>query len=315
MISNTEGTTVLSALGWVDQDAVWRFDAVSGSIDTVPLGTGARYLSLHSTGADRFSVAHHFDGGRFEVTAHSFFDFPDVLACAVVGPHRNELSGDARAWDGVPLVYVEYLCFEPWKDYVLLKVEPSTNRVEVQGLPWYDDRYDKGYQGVVDVLELPDEGMALVSVQRSSRLILHGLATGTQKGTLDLGGRGGNPKLYLAKGGTSIWASDYDTLVRIERNPLKVVRTAHLQGAFAGTQQFIGDFYLSRDEELCVVARPFSGDVVALDAATLKVRSSAKLGRQPLDVALLPDARVVSRDWKTGDLLQGTLKRRRWFLG
>jgi hypothetical protein len=64
-----------------------------------------------------------------------------------------------------------------------------------------------------------------------------------------------------------------------------------------------------------VVARPFSADVVGVDVATLKITQSAKLGRQPLELVALPDGEVIARDWKTGDLLRGRLKRRSfgWF--
>jgi hypothetical protein len=62
-------------------------------------------------------------------------------------------------------------------------------------------------------MELSGEDSALISVQRSSQLILHDLQTGMMKRSLDLGGRGGNPKLQFRKGGVDIWASDCDTLV------------------------------------------------------------------------------------------------------
>ena len=63
-----------------------------------------------------------------------------------------------------------------------------------------------------------------------------------------------------------------------------------------------------------MVARPFRGDVVGIDAATLKIKRSARLGRQPLEVAAVQQGDVVARDWKTGDLLRGKLERR-WFAG
>jgi hypothetical protein len=50
-----------------------------------------------------------------------------------------------------------------------------------------------------------------------------------------------------------------------------------------------------------------------MNASTLKVAQVAKLGRQPLEAMALPGGDVVARDWKTGDLLRGTLKRRRMF--
>jgi len=44
------------------------------------------------------------------------------------------------------------------------------------------------------------------------------------------------------------------------------------------------------------------------------MKSSAKVGQQPLEVVALPGGGIVARDWKTGDLLRGTLERR-WFAG
>lgn len=314
MISNPERTVLVSSVGWVDHDVLWRFDAPAARTERLPLSSGARYLSLHSSGAGHFSVGHHFDGARAELTVHSFSDPKNVLARATITEGERKMTGDASAWKEVPLLYVEYLSFEPWKDFVLLKLSPSTGQIEVQRLEWYDDRYDKGYQGIIGVLELPGEDAALVSVQRSSELVLHDLATGRTNGSIDLGGRGGNPILQFRNGGNEIWASDYDTLVVLERKGWRIVRSARLQGAAAGTQQFIGDYSFAPDEQICVVARPFSNDIVGIDAATLKIRRSAKVGRQPLEVVALPQGEVVARDWKTGDLLRGRLERR-WFAG
>ena len=307
MISNPERTTLISSVGWVDHDALWRFDVPAASTECLALGSGARYVSLHSSGSGRFSVGHHFDGARFELTVHSFSNPGHVLSRATVKDDEKKLVGDASAWGEVPLLYVEYLGFAPWRDFVLLKISPSTGQIEVQRLEWYDETYDKDYQGVIDVLELPGENSALVSVQRSSLLILHDLETGMKKGALDLGGRGGNPKLQFRNVGKEIWASDYDTLVVIQRKDWRILRSARLQRADAGTQQFIGDYSFAPDEDICVVARPFSGDVVGIDAATLKIKRSAKLGRQPLELAALGRGEVVARDWKTGDVLRGKL--------
>jgi hypothetical protein len=313
MISNPERTVLVSSVGWVDHDFLWRYDVRASTAERISLGTGARYLSLHSSGAGHFSALHHFDGARLELTVHRFSDPRDILARASVNSKERKLDGDGAAWKDVPLLYVDYLDFAPWKDFVLLKIAPSTGRIDVQRLEWYDETFDKGYQGVIDVLELPGEDSALVSVQRSSQLVLHDLETGTKKGSIDLGGRGGNPKLQLRKSGSEIWASDYDTLVVIQREDWRIIRSARLQGAGAAAQQFIGDFSFAPDGDSCVVARPFSGDVVGIDAVTLKIKRAARLGRQPLEVIALPHGEVVARDWKTGDMLHGRLERR-WFV-
>ena len=314
MIRNPEATTLLSSLGWVDHDALWRFDGRDGTSERVPLESGARYLSLHSSGSDRFAVAHHFDGRRFEVSVRSFADPSGVLARAVIAGEESAVTGDSSAWSGVPQLYVEYLRFAPWNDFVLLRISPSTSSIDVQRLQWYDDSYDKAYQGVIGVMELPVAGSALVSVQRSSRLILHDTETGMQRRSIELGSRGGNPSLELRNSGKEVWAIDYDTLVVVRTDDWQIDRRARLQSANRGTQQFIGDFSFAPDQELCVVARPFTGDIVAVDIATLRIKRSAKIGRQPLEVAALPRGEVVARDWKTGDLLRGALKRR-WFAG
>jgi len=312
MISNRARTTLISSLGWVDRDSLWRFDVNSSRNDRLPLETGAQWTSLHSSGTDRFSTGHHFDGSRFEISVRSFADPVQVLARAVITSANNELAGDLSAWLDVPRLYLEYLNFHPWKDFVLIKLVPSKGQIELQRLEWYDSGYDKDYQGLVDTLELPDKDLALVSVQRSSRIILHDLKAGTQKGFIDLGNRSGNPKLQFRDEAREIWASDYDMILVIATASLRIVRKARLQSAWSGTQQFIGDFSFLPDADICAVARPFSGDVVGIDTRTLRIKSSTKLGRQPLEVAGLHDGRIIARDWKTGDLLRGELDRRRF---
>ena len=87
----------------------------------------------------------------------------------------------------------------------------------LQRLEWYDLSYDKDYQGVIDVIALPDPRYALVSVQRSSVLIVHDLETGKAHQKVALGTQLGNPRLTLRD--NIVWATDYDTLVQIDLNP------------------------------------------------------------------------------------------------
>jgi len=309
MISNAERTVLLSSLGWVDHDALWRFDVRTFRVDSIPLASGARYVSLHASGSDTFAVAHHFDGARAEVTVRRVTEPARVLARAAVGDGTATLHGDSGAWQGVPRLYIAYLGFEPWKDFVLLNISISTGRIEVQRLEWYDNSYDKMYQGVVGVVEIPGGRSALVSVQRSSRLILHDLATGTRKGLVDLAGKLGNPEVRWRSATQEIWASDYDTIVVIDPKKWRPTRSARVQRGANGAQQFIGEYSFGPDGA-CIVARPFSGDVVSLDPSTLKIKQTAKVGGQPLEAAALPDGDVMARDWKTGDVLRGSLRRR-----
>src|SRR5262245_60126060 len=113
MISDRDRTTLISSLGWVDHDALWRFDVASGRLDRIDLASGAWHLSLQPSGESRFCVGHHFDGTRFEMTVHAFTDPAQVLARAVVMDGEQRWEGDASVWEGGPLLLVAYLGFAP----------------------------------------------------------------------------------------------------------------------------------------------------------------------------------------------------------
>ena len=307
MIVNRERTTVLSSIGWVDGDAIWCLDTASGTPRTIPLHTGARYSSLHGSDTERFVIVHHFDGARFMASVSLFSAAEITVSAASYENGRTSLSGNAAAWDGLPQLFTSYLG-QPWNDHVLVRIE--SGHVHIQRLEWYDSSYDKGYQGVIDVIALPDPRYALISVQRSSELVLHDLETGQASRKISLGTRQGNPRLTLRRSGKEVWATDYDTLVSVDTGSWSVRRTKRLQGAISGTRQFIGDYSFSADGGCCV-ARPYSGDVVVVDER-LKIRRKARLGRQPHEAIELPNGDVIARDWKTGDLLRGRMQQIGW---
>src|SRR5688572_4682760 len=150
MIVNRERTTVLSSLGWVDGDAIWCFDLGSGEARTIPQNTGAGHTSLHASATERFVAIHHFDDNRFSASV-GLFSAPEItVSSATYANGRTSLTGNADAWTGLPNLFVTCLA-EPWHDFVLIKIEAG--HVHLQRLEWYDEEsYDKGYQGVVDVL-------------------------------------------------------------------------------------------------------------------------------------------------------------------
>jgi hypothetical protein len=313
MIASGDQRLLISSMGWIDHDSLWVFDVPSSDVTLVPLKSGARYLSLHCCHPAYFAVVHHFDGPRFEVTVRGFGDPGRTLAQGTLQVDSSLLVGDPHLWKYVPRLYVEYLSFTPWNDFVLLAISPATGQIEPQRLEWYNDTYDKGYQGVTDVLELPDGDSAIVTVQRSSNLILHDLRNGTSGGTVELAGRGGNPHLCMRREARELWASDYDSLVVLDPVSWRPIRSARFQTDLAGIRQFIGEFSFDQSELLCALARPFSGDVLGVNPATLEVASQVKVGGQPLEVALTGPDQVVARDWKSGTLLRGQLARRRWW--
>jgi hypothetical protein len=180
-----------------------------------------------------------------------------------------------------------------------LFVASDGRSAELQPLEWFnDDAFDLMYQGLLRPVEVPGRREVLFPIQRDSSPVLYDPVARKVVRRVDLAGEGGNPTLEFRRGGTELWADDYDTLLRIDPNDWS-------------TRQFIGDWTFTPDESRCLVARPFSGDAVALDTQRFKVVARAALGRQPLQAIASADGRVVARDWKTGDLLTGRLKRTR----
>ena len=299
----------MSSLGWVDHGGLWAFHVADGRETRVPLGD-AEWLSLHPGRDDHFAVMHHFEGARVEITVHTLGGPQEILGRAVLAGDGGRVEGAAAAWARVPAYYTAYCREAAWRDYGLVRVDAAAGRVESQPFDWYDDGYDKMYQSIVGVAEVPGQDLVIVSVQRDSHPVLYDPVARRKVGVIDLAGHAGNPTLRFRRHAPELWADDYDVLLKLEPGTWRRLRARRLQSAFAGTAAFIGQFCFDAEETLCVVARPFSGDVIALEARTMRKRFRARTGGQPLDAMALPDGSVVAREWKTGATLRARLERR-----
>ena len=310
MISHSGFSSIVSSLGWIDGGSLWCLDADSLKVRMVHISEG-KYLSLKLGRNGYFSVVHHYDSDRLEITAHSLKDPGEILSRWTLDGTSGYMEGGKEIWENLNRYYVNYLSRSDLTDFVLIDVSLN-GRAAVQELPWYDDQYDKGYQGIIGVTEIPNSNCVIVSIQRNSNPVIYDPTEQRKIGEITLSGNGGNPTLYFRCTKNELWADDYDTLLKIEVGTWRVVKSRRLQDSVSGTSQFIGQFVFDSGEKLCAVARPFSGDIVAIDTKNLKTRYRAKMGRQPIEVAILPNKKVVARDWKTGDLLIGKLGRT-WF--
>lgn len=327
MLINDSGTVCVSNLGWVDQGSLWVYRIGVEKPRRLPLSP-ASWLQLSAGRNDHFAAVHRLGDDRLRLTAHRYDD-PGQIVSAIdfaAPPVRQQLAesvpgsasgaplgakflGEVGAWSFLPRAYMGYA----FGAYQLLLVDASTQSATVQTLAWFAESYDVGYQAITGAVEIPGSPLLALPIHRDSSPVLYDLEAQARVGRIHLSDHSAGPQLYFRRKSRELWAGDLNTLLRVELNTWRVLGRLVLQEHAQHLQLWIGKFSFDREEELCLVARPFSGDAVAVQAEKFEVTHQAALGRQPLKAVLAQGDRVIARDWKTGKLLEGTLKGSRRF--
>ena len=201
MIVDSKSHTAVSNLGWVDRGSIWVCNFDDSTPSRVEL-SDAKYLKVYPGGDDHFSLVHHFDSDRLTVTAHTFVDVGTPIAKVEIVPSNSStsmaqdaaasiaatFSGDMAAWAFVPRAYVAYA----FGFLHLVLIDRSMRRVEIQKFPWFDSTYDHLYQGIIDVLQVPESEQLIISVQRDSDPVLYDPVKGKVLRKIPLANRRGN---------------------------------------------------------------------------------------------------------------------------
>src|SRR5262249_49785468 len=307
MLINSPESHVISNLGWIDRGNLWVCDTESSQITTIPL-SDADYLTLHRGDGDIFAVVHNFANERLEISAHDISAPQEDLSRISFIAGLAEFAGDPLVWLKLPRAYVI------GANYLLL-LDARKQTAELREFAWFKESYDHDVQGIIGVTEVPGKALVIVSIQRDSEPVLYCPEEDQVMRKIPLAGRSGSPVFRFRKGATEAWVNDYDMLLRLNPEDWSIQDQVRLQWEPPGIDRFIGDFAFNKDESLCAVARPFSGDVIALDTSSFNVTHRVRLGKHPFDVVLLANGRIIARDWQSGALLKGSLKpRRRWWL-
>jgi hypothetical protein len=316
MIINKAGTQAISNMGWIDRGSLWSYMLGGSGPSQVRLSV-AKWLSIVEGIEEHFAVVHHFEDGSIDITAHSFQDVTQVISCIELrkseskSSHASSLgvstfNGDSSVWSSLPKAYI----FNSLEDAVLLLVEGGQKKVQIQSLPWYKEGFDLLYQGIVSVTKVPGVSLLVVSIQRDSEPVLYDPTSKKVIRKIKLAGRLGNPQLFFRRKVPELWASDYDSLLRLDIQSWNVLDVLKLQEPKGEMKKMnVGEYCFDIDEGYCVVARPYSGDVVGIDTNTFKIALRADTGGQPQEVGALRGGFVVARDLQTGQLLESTLKR------
>lgn len=293
MIFDAETQTMVGNLGWLDKGALWKFDLRSQTEDWISV-EGAQYLTLRPGSNGFFRLVHHQSADQ-AVSIRRVREPARELASVRYNSGTPAFQGDLDLWKQVDPAMIIQTSSGPR----LRLINVAEQRLVDLDLTWFTNgNYDLGYQGLVDCMTMTGTGTIVVSVQRSSKLVLIDPDKDGPIGAIELADRGGNPTLRK-RTGNDFHASDYDTLCRVDSRSFAVSQSAVLQEAAApNTRQFVGDYDIGSGT--CAVARPFSGDVLLLDSESFKVLGHAKVGGQPLAVCLISESTVLTRDWKTG---------------
>lgn len=315
MIVNAAGTLALSNFRWADAGNLWSYVLDEPEPKQNRL-SAAKWLTLVQGTQDYFAIVHHFEDGRVTLTSHSYRNISETISSIELQIENvksydvemavSRFTGEDSAWSFLPRAYV----VRPFEEALLLLVDWSQKATQIHSPSWYKESYDTMYQGILDVTEIPGSSLLIFSMQRDSEPAVYDPSTRKIMKKLKLGGDSGAPQLFFRRDAPELWASDYDTLVRLDSRSWDVLNRLKLQEGRSGmVRSNIGKYYFSQDESLCLVARPHSGDVVGIDPNTFAVTLQVETGGQPEDVGLLRGGLAVARDLKTGALLQGTLQR------
>lgn len=312
MIVDSTERFVIDNMGWVDHAAIWCLDLANDTVRQIGLGAGG-YLTLIQGDRDLFIAVRRESVTVVEATVHMAGSPSDVLARLRVEQGRATLTGQMDLWGSLPRVFVaNHSRFANVVRPVLFVVDHRRDTVDLHELPWYEEGYDLGYQGLLDPVPVPGSDLLLMPVQRDSEPIVYDLTERRKVGSIKLANRHGNPTLRFRRTAPELWADDYDTLLRLDIDSWRIRDERRLQEDIVSKVQgrnslgraFIGEYCFDLDEVRCAVARPFSGDIVVLDTASFRQALRVPTGSQPLSVALLRDGRVIARDWKTGNLIR-----------
>jgi len=315
MIVDPAGTHAISNLRWLDHGNLWTYSLGDSESRAVHV-SDAQWLSLVSGSGEYFAAVHQRESGTVRLTAHSYLNTAETVSSIELEIGDNKVRdatkltvsfmGETSVWSFLPKAYIVHA----FEDELLLLVDLSQRAGQTQPLHWYKGAYDTLYQGILGVAEVPGSPLVIVSIQRDSEPVLYDPVARKVVRKLKLTGRHGGPQLFFRRTAPELWASDYDTLLRLDLHSWNVLDVLKLQEPKGEMKRMnVGEYCFDIDEDFCVVARPYSGDVVGIDTKTFKIALRAETGGQPQEVGALRGGFVVARDLKTGQLLRSTLKR------
>jgi hypothetical protein len=314
MITAPDGSYILdSRPAWFANAAepgLWKLEApFDGRPALIPFPTGIKRGRLISGEAGWFGIwtqSDKLDG--FELHACRFDALDRSLARTRWTRTGVGHDGETSAWRHLPPFYLTNV-----PDFPLAFTLREDGVLHPLNFDWYnDENYDQLYVYPSCLVREPNVGDLIVGMYRSGNIIVCDPETGAKKRQATLPNTYHSSPLISDARSNVLWAMGYDTLFRLRLPELDVLKSRRIQESVYSpeakmmTGAFVGNMVLQTDHGRICVARPFSGDVLGLDHVSLEPVARAVTGGDPLHLAIVGDE-VISRSWKTGDLIRGKL--------
>jgi hypothetical protein len=314
MIIAPDGSYILdSRPAWFANAAepgLWKLEAPFDRRPAlIPFPTGIKRGRLISGEAGWFGIwtqSDKLDG--FELHACRFDALDRSLARTRWTRTGVGHDGETSAWRHLPPFYLTNV-----PDFPLAFTLREDGVLHPLNFDWYnDENYDQLYVYPSCLVREPNVGDLIVGMYRSGNIIVCDPETGAKKRQATLPNTYHSSPLISDARSNVLWAMGYDTLFRLRLPELDVLKSRRIQESVYSpeakmmTGAFVGNMVLQTDHGRICVARPFSGDVLGLDHVSLEPVARAVTGGDPLHLAIVGDE-VISRSWKTGDLIRGKL--------
>lgn len=302
MITNTEQTLVIST-DYCNGPFFWVYDIRARRVRLVTHGPGGRFQIVQ--GSDNyFLVVYFINKAISRITLRNFRKLDQVIAQIEVKDECGQLP-DSLSWKHVPSQFDTDECS--------VYLFPDKGNWEIRRLPWIEDSswfydgpdYDVMYQGIGPAARIPGRRNVFIPIFRDTRVVVYDVLARRVIDKVDVGGCFGCSAVRFCKKENEIWVLNYDSLARINIDTLKVIASQRIQHEVGGVGAFIGLWNFDLTESLCVIPRPYSGDVVVIDVKAFSIVDVCPIGGRPYEGILLDSGEIVSREMKSGDLLLG----------
>lgn len=291
-----------------------KYETIGSGIRIIDFSRGIKIddLTMRHVRSGIWSVNEEFfitkqnldeDYYNFSFELRSFRDPASKICRWKVVDSEVEFEGDSKYRDFDHLIFWSRHPSGAESNGKLSYLDTRNSHVKELALDWYNgDNFDLGYQGIVEILKVPNQFKAIIFVARSNTAVEIDLENGNCQ-NITIGPTYGQVKGFVFLK-NQILAIAYDTLYLLESETYKILKELEVQPrtsqVFSGVsmpiRQFMGDLSVVESEGVIYACRPFSNDIAAISLESFEVTKLYQSSFQPLYVFRFQD-KLIAIDW------------------